>query len=206
MFQSFYHSARPVDDVLAQVSLQEKRDAWFDRLSGGQKQRVAVACALVGDPELLFLDEPTTGLDPQSRRQLWDVIADFKARGRTVLLTTHYMDEAERLCDRVAIVDHGQVIALGRPRDLIAEHVGGIVLNLTTDQPLTLAMLDAVATGSRPRVDGCSAHLTVANLAAAVPSLLAELAQHGVVLHEMQTHQPTLEDVFVVLTGRHLRD
>ncbi len=206
MFQSFYHSARSVDEVLAQVSLQEKRDAWFDRLSGGQKQRVAVACALVGDPELLFLDEPTTGLDPQSRRQLWEVIADFKARGRTVLLTTHYMDEAERLCDRVAIVDHGQVIALGRPRDLIAEHVGGIVLNLTTDQPLTLGALEAVATGSRPRVDGCSAHLTVANLALAVPSLLTELAQHGVALQEMQTHQPTLEDVFVVLTGRHLRD
>jgi ABC-2 type transport system ATP-binding protein len=206
MFQSFYHSARAVDEVLAQVSLHEKRDSWFDRLSGGQKQRVAVACALVGDPELLFLDEPTTGLDPQSRRQLWDVIADFKARGRTVLLTTHYMDEAERLCDRVAIVDHGQVIALGRPRDLIAEHVGGIVLNLTTDQPVAIERLQAVATASRTRVDGCQAHLTVENLAAAVPSLLTELGQAGIVLQEMQTHQPTLEDVFVTLTGRHLRD
>src|SRR5206468_2174185 len=102
----------------------EKRNAWFDKLSGGQKQRVAVACALVCDPELLFLDEPTTGLDPQSRRQLWDVVAGLKSEGRTVLLTTHYMDEAERLCDRVAIVDRGKVITLGTPRELIQNVVG----------------------------------------------------------------------------------
>src|SRR5438034_10146055 len=106
---------------MAQVSLEDKAGSWVRNLSGGQKQRLAVACALVGDPELLFLDEPTTGLDPQSRRQLWDILRRFKAVGRTILLTTHYMDEAERLCDRVAVVDQGRVIALGTPRELIAK-------------------------------------------------------------------------------------
>ncbi|MFL5501644.1 MAG: ABC transporter ATP-binding protein [Gemmatimonadaceae bacterium] len=119
LFQSFYREAREIDEVIDQVELGEKRSARVGTLSGGQKQRLAVACALVGDPQLLFLDEPTTGLDPQSRRQLWDLIAKFQAEGRSILLTTHYMEEAERLCDRVAIVDHGRVIALGSPRELM---------------------------------------------------------------------------------------
>ena len=127
LFASFYRQAHTVEEVLDLVGLGEKRRAWYSKLSGGQKQRLAVACALVNRPELLFLDEPTTGLDPQSRRQLWDVVAAFRASGHTVLLTTHYMEEAERLCDRVAIMDHGRVIALGTPRELIAglgaEHV-----------------------------------------------------------------------------------
>ena len=120
--------------MLASVSLEEKANARVGKLSGGQKQRLAVACALVGDPELLFLDEPTTGLDPQSRRQLWDIIRQFRAAGRTVLLTTHYMDEAERLCDRVAIVDHGNVIALGTPRELIASLGGEHIIEFTLDE------------------------------------------------------------------------
>ncbi len=115
LFRSFYRQARTVDEVIAMVQLEEKRDARVGTLSGGQKQRLALACALVGDPELLFLDEPTTGLDPQARRQLWELIDRFRADGRTTLITTHYMDEAERLCDRVAIMDHGKVIALGTP-------------------------------------------------------------------------------------------
>ncbi len=119
LFQSFYRESRDVGDVVDLVELGEKRFSRVGRLSGGQKQRLAVACALVGDPELLFLDEPTTGLDPQSRRQLWDLISQFRAGGKTIVLTTHYMEEAERLCDRVAIVDHGRVIALGSPRELI---------------------------------------------------------------------------------------
>ncbi len=115
LFQSFYPRRRPVDEVIAAVQLGEKRTARVGQLSGGQKQRLALACAIVGDPELFFLDEPTTGLDPQSRRQLWALITRFKAEGRTIVLTTHYMDEAEQLCDRVAIVDHGKIIALGTP-------------------------------------------------------------------------------------------
>src|SRR5882724_9709173 len=131
LFGSFYRKGRPPIDVMKEVGLLEKRKSWVMNLSGGQKQRLAVACALVGDPDLLFLDEPTTGLDPQSRRQLWEIIRDLRANGRTVLLTTHYMDEAERLCDRVAIVDHGQVIALGSPRELIASLGGQHVVDFT---------------------------------------------------------------------------
>ena len=119
LFQSFYRDARDVSEVIDQVELGEKRHSRVGGLSGGQKQRLAVACALVGNPELLFLDEPTTGLDPVSRRQLWELISKFQAEGKTIVLTTHYMEEAERLCDRVAIVDHGHVIALGSPQDLI---------------------------------------------------------------------------------------
>ena len=119
LFQSFYRDARDVGEVIDQVDLGEKRYSRVGGLSGGQKQRLAVACALVGNPELLFLDEPTTGLDPVSRRQLWDLIAKFQAEGKTIVLTTHYMEEAERLCDRVAIVDHGRVITQGTPRELI---------------------------------------------------------------------------------------
>src|ERR1700730_8438842 len=133
LFRSFYHRGIEPDEVMRRVSLEEKAAAWVGKLSGGQKQRLAVACALVGDPELLFLDEPTTGLDPQARRQLWDILRGFRSQGRTVLLTTHYMDEAERLCDRVAVVDHGRVIALGSPAELIArlggEHLIEFVVN-----------------------------------------------------------------------------
>src|SRR6478736_6405415 len=121
LFRSFYDRGRDPEQLLADLSLEEKRDARVGKLSGGQRQRLAVACALAGDPEILFLDEPTTGLDPQSRLQLWERIAVFKAAGRTVLLTTHYMEEAERLCDRVAIVDHGRIIALGTPAELVAK-------------------------------------------------------------------------------------
>src|SRR5437762_2544294 len=124
LFRSFYRDGIDPDEAIRRVSLEEKTKSWIVKLSGGQKQRLAVACALIGDPQLLFLDEPTTGLDPQSRRQLWDVIGAYKTTGRTVMLTTHYMDEAERLCDRVAIVDHGKVIALGTPSELIHQ-LGG---------------------------------------------------------------------------------
>src|SRR5215471_14499484 len=120
LFRALYPTGRDPERLLADMSLEEKRDARVGKLSGGQRQRLAVACALAGDPEVLFLDEPTTGLDPQSRLQLWERVAAYKAAGRTVLLTTHYMEEAERLCDRVAVVDHGRIIALGSPAELIA--------------------------------------------------------------------------------------
>ena len=207
LFRSFYARGRSVDDTVAAVALGEKRRARVGTLSGGQRQRLAVACALVGDPELLFLDEPTTGLDPQSRRGLWDLVEEFKATGRTVLLTTHYMDEAERLCDRVAIVDHGQVIALGTPRALVAgtgaEHVvhfsgagGALAVDELRAAPGVLA--------ARAVEHGYELHTAAAH--EVLPPLLGDLARRGLALTELRTHSPTLEDVFVSLTGRELRD
>ena len=210
LFRSFYRASQTVDDVLTLVELEEKRGSWVNKLSGGQKQRLAVACALVSRPELLFLDEPTTGLDPQSRRQLWDVVTAFRARGGSVLLTTHYMEEAERLCDRVAIMDHGQMIALGTPRQLIAslgaEHVVEFALAdgagraPTVDELAVLPGVQAV----RPAPDRCA--LTVTAVHRAVPALLALLERRGAELSMLATHHATLEDVFVSLTGRQLRD
>ena len=210
LFRSFYARGRDVNEVIDVVQLGEKRGARVGKLSGGQKQRLALACAIVGDPELLFLDEPTTGLDPQSRRQLWDLIVELRASGRSIVLTTHYMEEAERLCDRVAIVDHGHVIALGSPRELIAslgaEHVveftvpGAPAGALTTD---VLRDLDGVRAAREQ--DGRWT-LEVVELARAVPALLGELARRGLVLGDLATHSATLEDVFVSLTGRQLRD
>jgi ABC-2 type transport system ATP-binding protein len=209
LFRSFYARGRAVEDVIGLVQLEEKRDARVGKLSGGQKQRLALACAIVGDPDLLFLDEPTTGLDPQSRRQLWDLITDFKALGRTIMLTTHYMDEAEILCDRVAIVDHGKVIALGTPFELIgslgAEHV--IEFSLAPGSPpiddATLRSIDGVRT-ARTLAGGYE--LQVSALHRTVPALLSLLAQRHVELALLTTHSATLEDVFVSLTGRQLRN
>ena len=208
LFHSFFARGRPVDEVIGLVELGEKRRARVGTLSGGQKQRLAVACALVGDPELLFLDEPTTGLDPQSRRQLWALIEDFKSTGRTVLLTTHYMDEAERLCDRIAVVDHGRMIALGTPRQLIAsigcDHVVDFSLGGGPDLSLdALGRLDGVRNARRTE---SGFELAVTEVHRTVPALLGELDRAGATLTELRTHSPTLEDVFVSLTGRHLRD
>ncbi|HEX7018383.1 MAG TPA: ATP-binding cassette domain-containing protein [Gemmatimonadaceae bacterium] len=208
LFRSFYDRGPAVNDVIRMVQLDEKRDGRVGKLSGGQKQRLALACSIVGDPDLLFLDEPTTGLDPQSRRQLWDLITDFKAMGRTILLTTHYMDEAEMLCDRVAIVDHGRVIALGTPRELIgslgAEHVVEFALanGATIDEAALRAVDDVRAT----RRTGDLYELQVGEVHRALPPLLALIARRGLELTELRTHSATLEDVFVSLTGRQLRD
>jgi ABC-2 type transport system ATP-binding protein len=208
LFRSFYRKGAASDAVIAMVQLGEKARSRVGGLSGGQKQRLALACALVGDPELLFLDEPTTGLDPQSRRQLWGLIEGFKSAGRSILLTTHYMEEAERLCDRVAIVDHGRMIALGTPRELIAalraEHVLEFALadNSTVDEG-SLRQIEGVCAAARQ--DG-TYRLQVEELHRAMPALLGELRRQGVQLTELRTHSATLEDVFVSLTGRHLRD
>jgi ABC-2 type transport system ATP-binding protein len=208
LFRSFYRQGASPAEVIAMVQLQEKAGSRVGQLSGGQKQRLALACALVGDPELLFLDEPTTGLDPQSRRQLWELIEGFKLDGRSILLTTHYMDEAERLCDRVAIVDHGRMIALGTPRELIAglraEHV--LEFALAGDQSVDqdpLRRIEGVCAADRR--DG-TYRLQVEHLHRAMPALLQELRRQGAQLAELRTHSATLEDVFVSLTGRHLRD
>jgi ABC-2 type transport system ATP-binding protein len=208
LFCSFYRRGKTVDAVLAEVSLVEKRRAWVSKLSGGQRQRLAVACALVAEPELLFLDEPTTGLDPQSRRQVWGIVEEFRRAGGTVLLTTHYMEEAQHLCDRVAVIDHGRVIALGSPRELIAslgaEHVVEFSVTGETAVPDSgyhgLPGVQAVVHG-----DG-KVRLTASRVHVVVPALIRLLAEHGAVLDELTTHQASLEDVFLALTGRHLRD
>ena len=210
LFRSFFARGRDPDAVVRSVSLEEKKGAWYGKLSGGQKQRLGVACALVGDPELLFLDEPTTGLDPQSRLQLWDVIEGFKRDGRTVMLSTHYMDEAERLCDRVGVVDHGKLIAIGTPRELISSLGGKEVIEVTLGgsgprglDEARLATLPGVH-GMRKVADGFA--LAAEPLHVALPALVDHLRTEGLVLERLATRRATLEDVFVALTGRGLRD
>ena len=206
LFRSFYRSGPNPDAVLRDLSLEEKANARVGKLSGGQKQRLAVACALVGNPDILFLDEPTTGLDPQSRLQLWEVVTSFRSKGGTVLLTTHYMEEAERLCDRIAIVDHGHLIALGTPQELIAKLEARNIIEFSSDPPLPEETLRSL-----PGCHGCTQHagryqLRVDSLAESVPQLLAAVEKSGSKLVTLSTHAATLEDLFVSLTGRELRD
>jgi len=213
MFRSFFRRGIPVDESIRTAQLEEKRKSRVGGLSGGQKQRLAMACALVGDPELLFLDEPTTGLDPQARRHLWDLVDELKQAGRTIILTTHYMDEAERLCDRVAIMDHGKVIALGTPQQLIGT-VGGedIVefavsgIDANAHGVVDAAQLTAIGGVQSHRVDAGLHQLSVSELHLAVPRIFAALKEQGLHLSEFRTHSAALEDVFVSLTGRNLRD
>jgi ABC-2 type transport system ATP-binding protein len=217
LFASFYSEPRPAADILEELQLTEKAGAWVGNLSGGQKQRLAVATALVGNPRILFLDEPTTGLDPQSRRQLWDIVRAFQKEGGTVLLTTHYMDEAERLCDRLAIVDYGQIIAEGTPPDLIdrlgGHHVvefqvsgngngnsNGAGQGQSTDPWRSLPGVESV------RHEAATICLNVREPHLTIPALLASLNQQGRKLVHLSTRQASLEDVFVKLTGRHLRE
>jgi ABC-2 type transport system ATP-binding protein len=209
LFRSFFRQGAGTAEVIARVQLEEKQNSRVGDLSGGQKQRLALACALVGDPDFLFLDEPTTGLDPQARRQLWDLIEEFRTSGRTILLTTHYMDEAERLCDRVAIMDHGKGIALGTPRELIASTCAEQMVEFSagsSGKVLDLTALRRIEGVREVRTENGAVLLQVAELHTAVPALLAELTRQNVPLTELRTHSATLEDVFVTLTGRHLRD
>jgi ABC-2 type transport system ATP-binding protein len=210
LFRSFYPRGLDVGDILALVGLEEKATAHVRTLSGGQKQRLSLGCALVGDPDVLFLDEPTTGLDPQSRHQTWEIVEGLKERGRTVLLTTHYMEEAARLCDRVAVVDYGKVIALGTPRELIASLGAEHVIEFAVGEQTSAALPDSVL-ASLPSVEGVAHEdghwrLTVREVHRAVPALLAALAERGLAPMHLATHSATLEDVFMSMTGRRLRD
>jgi ABC-2 type transport system ATP-binding protein len=198
-------------DVLAEVGLEEKADARYETLSGGQKQRLALACALVNRPELLFLDEPTTGLDPQARRRAWEIVEAFVAGGGTVLLTTHYMEEAERLAHEVVIVDRGKVIESGSPRDVVARLGADAVVELRFADASAAGDLDDDTLRAVPglrsiRRDPAAVVLTTTDVQATVGALLALLRDRGVALDDLSTHRPTLEDVFVSLTGKHLRD
>ena len=213
LFASFYREPRSSDEVLEQLELTEKADSWVGKLSGGQRQRLAVATALVCNPKILFLDEPTTGLDPQSRRRLWDIIRVFQRGGGTVLLTTHYMDEAERLCDRLAIVDHGQVIAEGSPSDLIdrlgGHHVVEFAVSHSNGNASRTAeekMWRALPGVESVRDDDGLVALNVKEPHLTIPALLDAIEKQGSALEHLTTRQASLEDVFVRLTGRHLRD
>jgi ABC-2 type transport system ATP-binding protein len=209
LFRSFFEAGPEAAEVIARVQLEEKSRSRVGTLSGGQKQRLALACALVGDPDILFLDEPTTGLDPQARRQVWELIEQFRQGGRTIVLTTHYMDEAERLADRVAIMDHGRIIALGTPRDLIASLGADQLVEFSAGSDvarLDVAALKRVAGVREVKVEETLVRFHVAELHRAVPALLDEVNRQGVKLTELRTHTASLEDVFVGLTGRHLRD
>jgi len=209
LFRSFYEEGRSLDEVIALVELEEKRDSRFEKLSGGQKQRLTLATALVGNPKLLFLDEPTTGLDPQARLKIWEIVEDFRATGGTTLLTTHYMEEAARLCDRVAIIDHGKVIALDTPAELVASMGADQIVEFSTNRALTpdqeseICALEGV---SDLACRGGAFVLSVSRIGSVLPTLLSTLERHDLEIVELETHQPTLEDVFVNLTGRALRD
>ncbi|RPJ83873.1 MAG: ABC transporter ATP-binding protein [Acidobacteria bacterium] len=210
LFRSFYTHGLTVEQAIATVALEEKANSWVRDLSGGQRQRLAVATALVGEPDLLFLDEPTTGLDPQARRRLWDVIRDLRERGRTVLITTHYMDEAEKLCDRVAIVDHGKVIAEGSPNQLISqlggEHVIEFSLAKTDGHAVQLSEFRELPPVIQAVQEAEGFLLTVAQPHIAIPAVLEFLDGRHARLNSLTTRHVNLEDVFVSLTGRYLRD
>jgi len=209
LFASFYLHPRSSSEVMEELQLTEKADAWVGKLSGGQRQRLAVATALIGNPRILFLDEPTTGLDPQSRRQLWEIIRTFLRRGGTVLLTTHYMDEAERLCDCLAVIDHGQVIAEGTPSDLIERLGGHHLVEFAVSGSPDSASLDgwmALPGAESVRQEDDIISLNVREPHNTIPALLDMVRMRGAKLQHLTTRQASLEDVFVRLTGRHLRE
>ena len=210
MFASFYRTRRAPADVLADVGLEEKRDARYETLSGGQKQRLALACALVNRPELLFLDEPTTGLDPQARRRVWEIVEGFVREGGPVLLTTHYLEEAERLSDEVVIIDRGTVIEAGPPREVVARLGAEAIVELhfagTGGDALDDATLRAIDGIQSVRREPGTVVLTTTAVQSTVGALLGLLTARGLALEDLRTHRPTLEDVFVALTGKHLRD
>ncbi len=208
LFASFYRRPRPIPEVLAELELEEKADTRVGRLSGGQRQRLAVATALAGNPKILFLDEPTTGLDPQSRRQLWEIVRGFIARGGTVLLTTHYMEEAERLCHRLAIMDHGKIMTEGAPADLIrglgASHA--IELTLEPDLPAGPDAWRRLPGVHAVRGEAGHYELLASEPHAVLPELLAALRGAGQSPSQLSIRQASLEDVFMDLTGRRLRE
>jgi ABC-2 type transport system ATP-binding protein len=205
LWASLYTKPLDGDRLIEQLGLSDKRDAWFMTLSGGQKQRLFIALALINDPEVVFLDELTTGLDPQARRAIWDLVRAIRQRGKTVFLTTHLMEEAERLCDRVAIIDHGRIIDIGTPADLVSRHCPERTVIVATDDSAALDRFRAMpqvesvsSQGSRFTIHGRGDDL--------VTQVIQCLAEHRMRVSEFRTELPTLEDVFLTLTGHKIRD
>ena len=202
---SLYAKTLDSDRLLDQLGLSDKRNAWFMTLSGGQKQRLFIALALINDPELVFLDELTTGLDPQARRATWDLVRSIRERGKTVFLTTHLMEEAERLCDRVAIIDHGRIIDIGAPDELVRRHCPERSVLVATEDPAAVERFRAI-----PHVDSVSSegmHITIRGRGDDfVTEIIHCLAEHRIRVIDFRTELPTLEDVFLKLTGHVIRD
>jgi ABC-2 type transport system ATP-binding protein len=206
LFRSFYATSRPTDELIEMLELGEKRNARTKELSGGQRQRLAVALALVNDPELIFLDEPTTGLDPAARRSLWDLIRGLKAAGRSILLTTHYMEEAEILCDRLAIMDHGRILEMGTVDELISKRFKERAVRFDRIEGIDDATLEKLAAVTSVKHDDDAILLYSSDVAATVGALLALTEARGVEPQDLGIRRATLEDVFLELTGRALRD
>ena len=206
LFRSFYRESRPTDELIDMLELGERRNAQTKDLSGGQRQRLAVALALVNDPELIFLDEPTTGLDPAARRALWDLIRGLKAAGRSVLLTTHYMEEAEILCDRLAIMDHGRILEMGTVDELISKRFKERAVRFDATDGIDDSQLAGLASVTSVKHDEDAILLYSSDVAATVGALLALTESHGLEPQNLGIRRATLEDVFLDLTGRALRD
>jgi ABC-2 type transport system ATP-binding protein len=206
LFASFYRHATSASVLLERFQLGEKAEASFASLSGGQKQRLGLALAVINEPDVLFLDEPTAGMDPQARRELHSVIRAMKAAGRSALITTHYIEEAEDLCDRVAVVDHGKVIACDTPAALIARSASATRIVCTTDRALERTALAALENATAVDVDGVVARISSSAINRTVIALVHHLEATGATLIDLQIRKPSLEDVFIELTGRRLRD
>ena len=206
LFASFFRRTVPVDKLLEQLDLREKQNALVKTLSGGQQQRLSVAIALINDPDIVFLDEPTTGLDPQARRSLWDIVELMKQAGKTVFLTTHYMDEAERLCDRIAVVDHGRIIALGTPTQLINEHFAERAISFEVGDDIEPEEFTSLPSVTRAVRENGEITLYSATPQTTLAALLDIAPQRGLDLSAVHIRRATLEDVFLKLTGRHIRE
>jgi ABC-2 type transport system ATP-binding protein len=208
LYASFYPKAVNWEELLAQLGLEEKRNTPFSKLSGGQKQRLFIALALLPDPQLVFLDELTTGLDPQARHAIWDLVRDVRQQGKTVILSTHFMEEAERLCDRVAILDHGRIVALDPPEALIRNLGGEERILFSPDKPLPPGFEEALSGRVQLEIQGDRVVVHSANgrKTPLVSEVVGLLSAKEVPFHDLRTEQPNLEDVFLSLTGRKIRD
>ena len=206
LFGGYYQKSIPTDQILEDVSIADKQGSFVGTLSGGQKQRVALALALVNDPEVLFLDEPTTGLDPQARRNVWDIIEGLRGKGKTIILTTHYMEEAERLCDRVGIIDHGRIIALDTTRDLIAKQNLESSIEFTTSKSVSKEFFEKLPKVSKVAQDGDRFILHTKESSRVLAELTRLAEENGLNLENISVRKATLEDVFLALTGKMLRE
>jgi ABC-2 type transport system ATP-binding protein len=208
LFSAFYSRTAGARRLLERLQLWDKRNQFYARLSGGQKQRLALALALVNDPQLLFLDEPTTGLDPQARLEIHALVSALRSENRTVLLTTHYIEEAERLCDRVAIIDEGRIVAIGTPADIRASTLGASVIEIRCDRPLPCREAPPVISETKLAIseDGKRVTASSAHVARALVELVKWIDQQGIELADVHIKRPSLEDVFIELTGKSLRE